>query len=269
VLAVSDSTVVRVGTRRRGGKVVVLRDDERDLMIYYAHLDSWSAEIGEVVAAGDPIGTVGNTGNARGTPPHLHIGLYQGGWRRPVDPWNYFVGPTAVRAPAPRFADRVGSWASISEDLSAALAVDRDPPLARYRNRNPLLVGAGDSFPQARMERDPEIVPPPAPARVEFRQRDAVRIVGAVGDMVRVRRTGGTAAMIPVSALADARRPLDVRSPSVLRDPAVGDAVRAIAAGSTVELVGRISAGPVVRAGDGRVGVLVPSGYSGARNPDE
>jgi murein DD-endopeptidase MepM/ murein hydrolase activator NlpD len=45
---------------------------------YYAHLDDWreGLETGDLVAPGEPLGTVGTTGNARGTPPHLHYGVY-------------------------------------------------------------------------------------------------------------------------------------------------------------------------------------------------
>lgn len=45
---------------------------------YYAHLDAWSEglAVGQVVAAGTPLGQVGNTGNARNTPSHLHYGIY-------------------------------------------------------------------------------------------------------------------------------------------------------------------------------------------------
>ena len=32
---------------------------------------------------GDLLGYVGDTGNARGTPPHLHYGLYRGGALNP------------------------------------------------------------------------------------------------------------------------------------------------------------------------------------------
>jgi murein DD-endopeptidase MepM/ murein hydrolase activator NlpD len=32
-----------------------------------------------LVAPGDVLGYVGNTGNAQGTPPHLHYGIYDGG----------------------------------------------------------------------------------------------------------------------------------------------------------------------------------------------
>ena len=50
---------------------------------YYAHLDSFAIETGGIVNKGDILGYVGNTGNARTTPAHLHFGIYSGG---PVDP---------------------------------------------------------------------------------------------------------------------------------------------------------------------------------------
>ena len=48
---------------------------------YYAHLHDWAPGLarGDVVAPGDALGTVGTTGNARGTPPHLHYGIYRVG----------------------------------------------------------------------------------------------------------------------------------------------------------------------------------------------
>ena len=54
---------------------------------YYAHLDDWAPGLarGDVVQAGSLLGTVGNTGNARGTPPHLHYGIY--GADGAYNPW--------------------------------------------------------------------------------------------------------------------------------------------------------------------------------------
>lgn len=45
---------------------------------YYAHLDRWepTLAVGDLVREGDVLGEVGDTGNARGTPPHLHYGVY-------------------------------------------------------------------------------------------------------------------------------------------------------------------------------------------------
>lgn len=45
---------------------------------YYAHLNDWAPGLarGDVLQAGDAIGTVGDSGNARGTPTHLHYGIY-------------------------------------------------------------------------------------------------------------------------------------------------------------------------------------------------
>nr|WP_244171121.1 M23 family metallopeptidase [Xanthomonas populi] len=45
---------------------------------YYAHIDDWAAglKVGDVVEPGTSLGMVGTTGNARGTPPHLHYGVY-------------------------------------------------------------------------------------------------------------------------------------------------------------------------------------------------
>lgn len=49
------------------------------------------------IAPGDVLGTVGTTGNARGTPPHLHYGVY----RRPngaINPFPLLTDKPGVRA---------------------------------------------------------------------------------------------------------------------------------------------------------------------------
>ena len=54
---------------------------------YYAHLDDWapSLQTGDVVQPGTLLGFVGTTGNAQGTPPHLHYGIY--GADGALNPW--------------------------------------------------------------------------------------------------------------------------------------------------------------------------------------
>ena len=89
VLAATDGRV-RVGDTAIGGKVVWLRDAERGLSYYYAHLDNISVANGTQIKRGSVLGGVGNTGNARGTPPHLHFGIYAR-LRGPEDPWPYLA----------------------------------------------------------------------------------------------------------------------------------------------------------------------------------
>ena len=86
VLASVDGRASRVRTTRLGGKVVWIRDSFREASVYYAHLDSQHVSDGDLVKQGDTIGFVGNTGNARTTPPHLHYGIYRRG-QGPIDPY--------------------------------------------------------------------------------------------------------------------------------------------------------------------------------------
>ena len=89
VVAAAAGIVSSVGTNGLGGNVVwVARPGRRELH-YYAHLDRQLVVPGTLVNAGDVIGTVGNTGNARHTPPHLHFGIYSAGGA--VDPLPYIV----------------------------------------------------------------------------------------------------------------------------------------------------------------------------------
>lgn len=58
---------------------------------YYAHLDRVAVRDGQPVKAGDVLGYVGNTGNARNVPSHLHFGVYRWG-KDPIDPLPLLVG---------------------------------------------------------------------------------------------------------------------------------------------------------------------------------
>ena len=79
VLSATEGIVLRVGTNPLGGQVVWVMGPGGQRH-YYAHLDRFAGvRAGQRVEAGTVLGYVGTTGNARGTPPHLHYGIYTGG----------------------------------------------------------------------------------------------------------------------------------------------------------------------------------------------
>ncbi len=113
VLAAADGVVSRATTTPIGGNVVWINlDRRRNTRLYYAHLDSHSVESGQRVKVGDQLGTVGNTGNAQTTPPHLHFGVYA---RGAVDPLPYLA---RMRTEPQSFTvdlNRVGSWSRTTD----------------------------------------------------------------------------------------------------------------------------------------------------------
>lgn len=110
-VAAANGIVSRVGINNLGGKVVFLRPEGQSINLYYAHLDSQLVTTGQTVALGDTLGLVGNTGNARTTPPHLHFGIYtrQGA----VDPLPFIrpgkSNPSKITADTKRIGDTVRS----------------------------------------------------------------------------------------------------------------------------------------------------------------
>ncbi len=85
-----------LGIDRGGLSVSIIGDD--GVRYYGSHLRSIPASIepGVVVKAGRLLGSVGSTGSARGTAPHLHFGISwptpEGTWwvrRGAVLPWKY------------------------------------------------------------------------------------------------------------------------------------------------------------------------------------
>ncbi|MGI4718100.1 MAG: M23 family metallopeptidase [Janthinobacterium lividum] len=85
VRSATEGIVLRVGENRLGGQVVWVLGPGGQRH-YYAHLDRFSdVAAGMRVEEGRVLGYVGNTGNARTTPPHLHYGVY--GADGPVNPY--------------------------------------------------------------------------------------------------------------------------------------------------------------------------------------
>lgn len=112
-LAATEGRVSRVRETAVGGKVVWIRDDRRRRSLYYAHLDSQLVRRGQRVSPGDTVGLVGNTGNARTTPSHLHFGIYA---RGPTDPhWSLYTPPLEP-APLEAPAELLGGWARVDRE---------------------------------------------------------------------------------------------------------------------------------------------------------
>ena len=141
VLAVAHGTVFSVGWNKVGGWRLWLRDD-RGWEYYYAHLSAYSplAVNGAVVNPGDVLGFVGNTGDAQGTPYHLHFEVHPAqllglGYDGAVDPTKYLdawrrlqdVRFDAVMGWTPSAsanAPKAGAILLQSSDISSASGLD-------------------------------------------------------------------------------------------------------------------------------------------------
>lgn len=79
IRATTRGVVLRVGENALGGRTVMILGPGGQRH-YYAHLERYpDLERGDWVEAGDTVGYVGDSGNAKGTPPHLHYGIYEAG----------------------------------------------------------------------------------------------------------------------------------------------------------------------------------------------
>ncbi len=122
VIASTDGTVTRAAYGAgAGGNVVYLTMDD-GTYFYYAHLDDISPVIhaGMEVEAGTVLGTVGDTGNAVGTPPHLHFEIHPGGGD-PVPPAPY-----------------VDAWLAAAMEEAEALVGDAETAVTETRGPVPI-----------------------------------------------------------------------------------------------------------------------------------
>jgi murein DD-endopeptidase MepM/ murein hydrolase activator NlpD len=141
VLSATDGRVSRVRTTPVGGKVVWVNDSEQPQRIYYAHLDSQVVQAGAIVKRGDLLGMVGNTGNARTTPPHLHFSVYQNR-RGAVDPYYFVYQPAGTLPDASAPLDHLGTWTrTVNEGIRLRSAPSRrSTVVAELEEHTPLRV---------------------------------------------------------------------------------------------------------------------------------
>jgi peptidoglycan LD-endopeptidase LytH len=106
VVAASDGFVEKLFFSGGGGGITAyVRSADRQWSYYYAHLDAYAPGLreGQAVRRGDPIGTVGSTGNANAAGPHLHFAINRMGpadrwWQgTPVNPYPLLAGAAPPR----------------------------------------------------------------------------------------------------------------------------------------------------------------------------
>jgi hypothetical protein len=204
---------------------VWLHDGARGRTYYYAHLDRWAREDGGSVSAGDTVGFVGNTGNARTTPPHLHFGVYDGG---AIDPLPFLEpdDPLPPRAAAP--VAQVGEWVRV---LPAAVELRSGP------------------------HRD-------APALLKLERGSLAQVSGVSQRTFRVRLPDAAQGYVDAAAVVRASRPLGSQplpAGTILRETPVeaAPAMEVLTAGTRSELLGHFGDFALVRLPDARLGWAV------------
>lgn len=224
VLSATPGRVTHVQNTAIGGKVVWVRDSDQPNSVYYAHLDSQAIEAGATVTKGTLLGFVGNTGNARTTPPHLHFGVYR---RRdgPVDPYYYLLKPSQnlVEISAP--LAHLGEW-------------------TRTVNQGIRLRGGPNSR---------------ATVVAELEEHTPVRVLGAAGSWYRVRLPDGQAGFVAARLTEAVSEPLRsevvAEAATMVSGPSeTAPVMEAVEAGTGVSVLGTF---------DGFLYVQSPGGNTG------
>lgn len=100
VVAAATGTIDKLFLSDDGGNTIYVRSPDRRTIHYYAHLDGYADGLmeGQPVTLGQPLGTVGSTGNADGSAPHLHFAILRttpkARWSDPgtaVNPYPFLV----------------------------------------------------------------------------------------------------------------------------------------------------------------------------------
>ena len=105
VIASTNMLVVYTGNIKRGGNIVIALGPKWRLH-YFAHLNKPITQVGDILATGEVLGYLGDTGNAKGKPSHLHYSIFslipyigridfsQQGYKKAfyLDPGDYLTG---------------------------------------------------------------------------------------------------------------------------------------------------------------------------------
>ncbi|GAA3961296.1 M23 family metallopeptidase [Hymenobacter antarcticus] len=227
-IAATAGIVTRTGETPLGGRVVWLSAADNAGHLYYAHLDKQLVQAGQRVRAGDTLGLVGNTGNARTTAPHLHFGVYRSG-QGAVDPLPFVRRASAV-APLPGGSDRRGEFVRLRAASRLRTTVVTTDIVARLANES--------------------LLPTDVPLLVVGQQGSTLRVQTPAGEV------GYVAAQAVVGAQAKPLRRVVLPSATELRGwpgttaPAFG----ALAAQTAAVVLGQANGYSLVRGTQGETG---------------
>jgi murein DD-endopeptidase MepM/ murein hydrolase activator NlpD len=106
VVAAAPGVVEKLFFSKGGGGITAyVRSEDKRWLYYYAHLDDYAPGLqeGQRVDRGSRIGTVGSTGNASPSGPHLHFAIHRmepgDDWHQgsPVNPYPLLAGKQPAR----------------------------------------------------------------------------------------------------------------------------------------------------------------------------
>jgi len=176
------------------------------------------------VERGTLLGFVGNTGNARTTPPHLHFSVYA---RRAVDPWYYLFQPSQTLPDASAPLEYLGAW---TRTVNAGIRL-REGPSSRA-----------------------EVV-------AELEMSTPLRVLAASGSWYRVRlpngRDGFVAARLTEAVVEPLRRQFVESASALFSSPSrVSPVMEDVEAGTEVAVLGSYEGFLYVQSRDGHTGWL-------------
>jgi murein DD-endopeptidase MepM/ murein hydrolase activator NlpD len=100
VISASYGAVIYKGELNIGGKVIAILGPKWRIH-YYAHLNDLNDAAGRLVMSNEQIAAVGDSGNAKGKPPHLHYSIlslvpYSWRWDDSTQGWKkmFFMNPS-------------------------------------------------------------------------------------------------------------------------------------------------------------------------------
>jgi hypothetical protein len=240
----TDSEAHRLKHWAKGGGNVVNVDIGGKRTVQSAHLDTVAVTVGDSVVRGQPIGTVGSTGNASG--PHVHLGYWHHGVGM-IEPTVYLAELAGQRLPSP-------SPIEVAEPMASIRVVERFEPSRHFTVPAGTTVRGYDPARPGTIIRDVDFA-------AESGANAVARVVIAWPDRDPQPVPHGTFLQVADGAFAG----LYIQAQLVVLDPAVGpvsdsdaSTLVAPATGATITLVEqfdperqfRVAAGTILRGFD-------------------